>query len=858
MGRGSRAPTSSRGGSGTGMSGDSAGQLWRCLRRVLVCGAEEPGGEEYCRKRCSCDADTEVEEGVARCGGAGGWTANSREATTSIPAQPTRTPRAQCGPLPYLPTGPLRLLLVFSREDAVGEALRSAASRLGWDCRVERKTAPALQAYKELQPHLVIIDRRHTKGLDGDELCRSIRKCKGGQFAVIFAVVRRSYVDKGDDLSMLQIINVGYDRWLVETTSVGACMAEITQAEHCDVSLKQQLATANTLLVALNKCREIIHVTDASHQIQYVNRASERLIGYRLEEARGKCLLQRGSEDEVMTQQLLKGHSWEGSVACSRQTGDSVTLNCRIVPVAVSSRSPTHLVWVHDPPLLLAEKTLSDTTPDGMYPLPRGSLRSIRKASYDIKSLNSDGSQFIRRQSLAKLHALTMEAPITRVMSLIYAAQENCPPGLAPMLDKVMDILRSSELYSPRLTEESVRPDDPVTSDLIGALLSQGPKPLSTRRSSSESTVKSHRGSVLPRGSLPAIAVVPANLQELLESDVMWEFDIFKLERLSQYKPLVWLGLKIFCRFEVPQVLNIDETTLQNWLNLVEANYHGSNSYHNSTHAADVLQATAVFLEQECLKEMLEPLDEAACLIAATVHDIDHPGKSSAFLINSSNELAILYNDLCVLESHHSALTFKLTLSDDRVNIFKGLESDKYKILRQSVIDMVLATEMTKHFEHMTKFVNAFTKPASREEDGFSMEVSCDASECGYLNSPENVALVKRMLIKCADVSNPTRPLKLCVEWTKRIADEYFNQTDEEKKNNLPVVMPMFDRATCSIPKSQIGFVEYIINDMFEAWSAFIDMPELIQYLKANYQYWKEKEQLGITNIEELNEIEKE
>lgn len=74
-------------------------------------------------------------------------------------------------------------------------------------------------------------------------------------------------------------------------------------------------------------------------------------------------------------------------------------------------------------------------------------------------------------------------------------------------------------------------------------------------------------------------------------------------------------------------------------------------------------------------------------------------------------------------------------------------------------------------------------------------------------------------MIKCADVSNPTRPLRLCVEWARRIAEEYFQQTDEEKTRYLPVVMPMFDRQTCSIPKSQIGFVDYIINDMFEAWN---------------------------------------
>lgn len=43
-------------------------------------------------------------------------------------------------------------------------------------------------------------------------------------------------------------------------------------------------------------------------------------------------------------------------------------------------------------------------------------------------------------------------------------------------------------------------------------------------------------------------------------------------------------------------------------------------------------------------------------------------------------------------------------------------------------------------------------------------------------------------------------------------------QTDEEKRQGLPVVMPVFDRNTCSIPKSQISFIDYFITDMFDAW----------------------------------------
>jgi high affinity cAMP-specific and IBMX-insensitive 3',5'-cyclic phosphodiesterase 8 len=53
---------------------------------------------------------------------------------------------------------------------------------------------------------------------------------------------------------------------------------------------------------------------------------------------------------------------------------------------------------------------------------------------------------------------------------------------------------------------------------------------------------------------------------------------------------LLWAGLRILNRFQVTRTLAIEEAVLHNWLNLMEANYLASNSYHNSTHAADVLQ----------------------------------------------------------------------------------------------------------------------------------------------------------------------------------------------------------------------------------------------------------------------------
>ena len=71
---------------------------------------------------------------------------------------------------------------------------------------------------------------------------------------------------------------------------------------------------------------------------------------------------------------------------------------------------------------------------------------------------------------------------------------------------------------------------------------------------------------------------------------------------------------------------------------------------------------------------ILDQLDVVAALVAATVHDVDHPGRTNSFLCNAGSELAILYNDTAVLESHHAALAFQLTVRDGKSNIFKNID----------------------------------------------------------------------------------------------------------------------------------------------------------------------------------------
>ncbi|KAM5264491.1 high affinity cAMP-specific and IBMX-insensitive 3',5'-cyclic phosphodiesterase 8B isoform 9-T9 [Ctenodactylus gundi] len=469
--------------------------------------------------------------------------------------------------------------------------------------------------------------------------------------------------------------------------------------------------------------------------------------------------------------------------------------------------------------------------------------KSRRKESIDVKSISSRGSdapslQNRRYPSMARIHSMTIEAPITKVINIINAAQENSPVTVAEALDRVLEILRTTELYSPQL---GTKDEDPHTSDLVGGLMTDGLRRLSGNEYVFTKNVhQSHSHLTMP----VTINDVPPSIAQLLDNEESWDFNIFELEAVTHKRPLVYLGLKVFSRFGVCEFLNCSEATLRAWLQVIEANYHSSNAYHNSTHAADVLHATAFFLGKERVKGSLDQLDEVAALIAATVHDVDHPGRTNSFLCNAGSELAVLYNDTAVLESHHTALAFQLTVKDAKCNIFKNIDRNHYRTLRQAIIDMVLATEMTKHFEHVNKFVNSINKPMAAEIEGSN----CECTPPGK-NFPENQILIKRMMIKCADVANPCRPLDLCIEWAGRISEEYFAQTDEEKRQGLPVVMPVFDRNTCSIPKSQISFIDYFITDMFDAWDAFAHLPGLMQHLADNYKHWKTLDDLKCKSL---------
>ncbi|XP_072201738.1 high affinity cAMP-specific and IBMX-insensitive 3',5'-cyclic phosphodiesterase 8A isoform X1 [Excalfactoria chinensis] len=766
----------------------------------------------------------------------------SMEAETQTSRSSVKTPvtDVQFGPM-RLHQDQLQVLLVFAKEDNQSNGFCWACEKAGFRCNIARTPESALECFLDKHHEIIIIDHRHSRYFDAEALCRSIRTTKPSENTVIIGVVRR-HADR-EESSILPLISAGFTRRYVENSNIMACYNELIQLEFGEVRAQFKLRACNSLFTALEKSQEAIEITSEDHVIQYVNPAFETVMGYQIGELIGKELTEVPINEkkadflDTINSCIKIGKEWQGMYSARKKNGDSVQQNVKILPVVGQGGKIRHYVSIsrlcNDNNK--AEKTCERVQAESQTDIQTSRHKDRRKGSLDVRSTTSrgsDGSSQRRHSSMARIHSMTIEAPITKVINIINAAQESSPMPVAEALDRVLEILRTTELYSPQL---GTKDEDPHTSDLVGGLMTDG-----LRRLSGNEYILAAKQTHQVAGSLISpisLNDIPPRITQAMENEEHWDFDIFELEAATHKRPLVYLGLKIFARFGICEFLNCSESTLRSWLQVIEANYHSSNSYHNSTHSADVLHATAYFLSKERVKQTLDPIDEVAALIAATVHDVDHPGRTNSFLCNAGSELAILYNDTAVLESHHAALAFQLTTRDDKCNIFKNMERNEYRTLRQAIIDMVLATEMTKHFEHVNKFVNSINKPlAALEENGNNGDGD---SVKNVLTSPENRILIKRMLIKCADISNPCRPIEQCIEWAGRISEEYFAQTDEEKRQGLPVVMPVFDRNTCSIPKSQISFIDYFITDMFDAWDAFADLPNLMQHLDNNFKYWK-------------------
>lgn len=180
-------------------------------------------------------------------------------------------------------------------------------------------------------------------------------------------------------------------------------------------------------------------------------------------------------------------------------------------------------------------------------------------------------------------------------------------------------------------------------------------------------------------------------------------------------------------------------------------------------------------------------------LFAAAIHDVDHPGVQNQYLIDTGNELALMYNDESVLENHSLAVAFKLLQKED-CDFLENLNKKQRQTLRKMTIDMVLATDMSKH---MSLLADLKTMVETKKVAGNGILL--------LDNYTERIQVLQNML-HCADLSNPTKPLDIYRRWVDNVMEEFFIQGDKERSQNLNL-SAMCDRHNANVEKSQVSHI---------------------------------------------------
>ena len=299
-----------------------------------------------------------------------------------------------------------------------------------------------------------------------------------------------------------------------------------------------------------------------------------------------------------------------------------------------------------------------------------------------------------------------------------------------------------------------------------------------------------------------------------------WNFNVMAIPDAPLYsvvKQITSRGLK----------LPASSGVIMRFISEVEESYE-DHPYHSSTHAADAVNSVWVLLTSLQKKnKVLTQADMFVGLISAAIHDVGHRGVSNNFLIHSSDELAVRYNDLHVLENFHLATAFTIAREGERCNIFETCNVVTYEELRKSIISVVFATDLADHFSYVSGLRNTFRNLTAE-------------SSLGDIKKATGQILVGAML--CADLGHGSKPFLLHEMWSAKIAEEFYMQGDLEVTMQREV-SPLCLRGEGAVAfnASQVGFLKFLVMPLFDVMKGVMPaelFSDITENIGANVKLW--------------------
>jgi len=275
-----------------------------------------------------------------------------------------------------------------------------------------------------------------------------------------------------------------------------------------------------------------------------------------------------------------------------------------------------------------------------------------------------------------------------------------------------------------------------------------------------------------------------------------WAWDVFAYSSEASAYAFPFLGMKLLLKYNIYATCNFNTDILAAFLSALSEGYDSKNPFHNAEHIMDTVQTCHYIYRTAGMETFLSLQDIAVGIIAAFVHDYEHPGVNNQFLIRTKHPKAIRYSDVSPLENHHVAAVFKLWMHTE-YNIWDYLDATRWRMIRNMLIRMIVSSDMLQHFELYTNIQGKI------QSDKFPQETM------------EDRLLLLTFVLHCADIGKFARPLSLYLKWSEKLMLEFFQQGETEKELKLPV-SPFMDSENTIKERVLISYVEVIVQPTIE------------------------------------------
>jgi hypothetical protein len=113
------------------------------------------------------------------------------------------------------------------------------------------------------------------------------------------------------------------------------------------------------------------------------------------------------------------------------------------------------------------------------------------------------------------------------------------------------------------------------------------------------------------------------------------------------------------------------------------------------------------------------------------------------------------------------------------------------------------------------------------------------AGESIFGKEEGSAAQLTGVILHASDISNPCRKWDVCKQHSAQIMEEFFRQGDKERSLGMPISPGLYDRGAVNIPKSQIGFIEFVVAPLMAVLCRLF--PELRPTIGVNVMENREK-----------------